>query len=83
MNICAILFIKDIRVPLPYDLTTFQILGKKFVKFFVGILVQIMTPKGHFEINWHLASNFTIEQTFHSQAMNYEKYWKEAAQNAI
>ena len=34
-----------------YDLTTFQILGQKFVKFFVGILVQTMTPKGHFEIN--------------------------------
>ena len=38
-------------VSLSYDLTTFQILGQKFVKFFVGILVQTMTPKGHFEIN--------------------------------
>ena len=38
-------------MPLSYDLTTFQILGQKFVKFFVGILVQTMTPKGHFEIN--------------------------------
>ena len=45
------------RVPLSYDLTTFQILGQKFVKFFgcilvqKDILVQTMTPKGHFEIN--------------------------------
>ena len=38
-------------VPLFYDLTTNQILGDEFVKFFVGILVQTMTPKGHFEIN--------------------------------
>ena len=27
-----------------YDLTPFQILGQKFVKFFVGILLQMMTP---------------------------------------
>ena len=39
------------RVALSYDLTTFQILGQKFVKFYVGILVQTMTAKGHFEIN--------------------------------
>ena len=39
------------RVPLSYDLTTFQILGQNFAKFFVSILVQTMTPKGHFEIN--------------------------------
>ena len=38
-------------VPLTYDLTTFQILGQKFVKFLVGILVQTMALKGHFEIN--------------------------------
>ena len=38
-------------VPLSYDLTTFQILGQKFSNFFVGILVQMMTPKGQFEIN--------------------------------
>ena len=37
-------------VPLSYDLTTFQILGQKFSNFFIGILVQMMTPKGHFEI---------------------------------
>ena len=43
-------------VPLSYDLTTFQILGQKFSNFFVGILVQTMTPKGHFEINWPLPS---------------------------
>jgi hypothetical protein len=33
------------------DLTTFQILGQKLSNFFVGILVETMTPKGHFEIN--------------------------------
>ena len=38
-------------MPLSYDLTTFQILGQKFVKFFIDILVQTMTPKGDFEIN--------------------------------
>jgi hypothetical protein len=40
-----------IRVPLSYDLTNFQIPGQKLSKIFVGILVQTMTPKGHFEIN--------------------------------
>ena len=30
-------------------------MGKaEFIKFFVGILVQTMTPKGHSEINWPL-----------------------------
>ena len=38
-------------VPLSYGLTNFQILGQKISNFFVGILVQTMTPKGHFEIN--------------------------------
>ena len=38
-------------VPLSYDLNTFQTLGQKFSKNFVGTLVQTMTPKGHFEIN--------------------------------
>ena len=33
------------------DLTTFQILGQNLSNFFVGILVETMTPKGHFEIN--------------------------------
>ena len=36
------------------DLTTFQILGQNLSNFFVGILVQTMTLKGHFEINWPL-----------------------------
>ena len=49
------------RVPLSHDLTPFQILGQKFVKFFVGILVQTMTPKGHFEINWPLGGMRTLE----------------------
>ena len=37
-------------------LTTFQILGQNLSNFFVGILVQTMTPKIHFEIKWPLAS---------------------------
>ena len=41
-------------MPLCYDLTTFQILGQNLSNFFLGILVQTMTPKGHFEINWPL-----------------------------
>ena len=49
--ICFLMYKRHYRVPLSYDLTTFQILGQKFVKFFIGILVQTMTPKGHFEIN--------------------------------
>ena len=43
--------LRHYRVPLSYDLNTFQILGQKLSNFFVGILVQTMTPKGHFEIN--------------------------------
>ena len=42
---------------LSYDLTLFQIVGQKFIKFFVGILVQTMTPKGHLEIDWPLVKN--------------------------
>ena len=38
-------------VSLSYDLTTFQIPVQKFSSLFVGILVQTMAPKGHFEIN--------------------------------
>ena len=44
-----LIYPRHYRVPLSYDLTTFQILGQK-VKFFV----QTMTPKGHYEINWPL-----------------------------
>ena len=41
-------------MPLSYELTTFQIPGQKLSNFFVGILVETMTPRGHFEINWPL-----------------------------
>ena len=41
-------------MPLSYKLTTFQIPGQKLSNFFVGILVETMTPRGHFEINWPL-----------------------------
>ena len=50
------------RVPLSYDLTIFQILGQKLSKIFVGILVQTMTPKGHFEINWPLLHYHPMSQ---------------------
>ena len=61
-----------INGPLFYDLTPFQILGQKFVKFFVGIFVQMMTPKGHFEINWPLAQNyFCWQNTF-----EYADFWQ-------
>ena len=36
------------RVPLSYDLTPFQISRAE--------IVETMTLKGHFEINWHLDS---------------------------
>jgi hypothetical protein len=52
MIVRAIYCIKDIidyRVPSSYDLTTFQILGQKFVKFFCWYFG--MTPKGHFDVN--------------------------------
>ena len=44
------------RVPSSYDLTTIQLLGQNLSNFLVGILVQTMTPKGHFEINWPLSA---------------------------
>ena len=43
-----LMYERHYRVPLSYDLTE---IGQKFVKFFDGILVQTMTPKGQFEIN--------------------------------
>ena len=48
-----------------------QNLVQKFVKYFVGILVQTMTPKWRFETNWPLVlfcfSNFKIKlATCHS-----------------
>ena len=47
---------------LSYELTTFQILRQKFVKSFVGILVQMITPKGHFEIKWPLNYSILIHE---------------------
>ena len=46
-----LMYQRHYRVHLSYDLTTFQILGQKLSNFFVGILVQTITPKGHYEIN--------------------------------
>jgi hypothetical protein len=53
-------------------LTLFQILGQKFVKFFVGILVQKVTPKGHFEINWPLGLSWNKEM--HLLKYNFLSY---------
>ena len=39
------------RLPVSYDLTTFQIPGQKFVKFFVGVLENLKKSKRHSEIN--------------------------------
>ena len=39
------------------DLTTFYILGQKFVKFFVGFLENLRLSKRHSEINWPLGWN--------------------------
>ena len=36
------------------DLTTFYILGQKFVKVFIGFLENLRLSKRHSEINWHL-----------------------------
>ena len=47
-------------VPLFYDLDTFQILGQKFVKFFVGFLENLKTSKRHSEIIRPLKSTLFI-----------------------
>ena len=39
------------------DLTTFYILGQKFVKFFVGFLENLRLSKRRSEINWPLGRN--------------------------
>ena len=67
-----------------YDLTTFQILGQKLSNFFIGILVQTMTPKGHFEINWPLAkvldciksAEYFLEFATNRSAMLPQIFWK-------
>ena len=38
-------------LPLSYNLTTFYILGQKFVKFSVGFLENLRYQKRHSEIN--------------------------------
>ena len=53
-------------MPLSYKLTTFQIPGQKLSNFFVGILVETMTPRGHFEINWPLPSPLNFRLLNHS-----------------
>ena len=55
------------NVPLSYDLTTFYILGQKFVKFFVVVLENLRLLRRHSEINWPLerfSSSWTDSQSF-------------------
>ena len=55
----------------------FKFLGQKLSNFFVCILVETMTPKGHFEITWPLASEsikfFHIYSFFHQNNFLVEK----------
>ena len=60
---------------LSYDLTTFQILGQKFAKFFVGILVQTIIPKGHFEISWPLTIADLLHKCSFMGMTDIHKYW--------
>ena len=70
---------------LSYDLTTFQILGQKLSNFFFGFMVQTMTPKRHFEINWPLPMLKSSEEltviiyilcSFRHNQELYSKWWK-------
>ena len=60
-------------MPLSYDLTTFQILGQNLSNSFVGILVQTMTPKGHFEINWPLPITCTYYKFSNRSSSSHTK----------
>ena len=64
-------------MPLSYDLTTFQILGQNLSNFCVGILVQTLTPKGHFEINWPLIVGPELPKlhTDKKKGITYMKVW--------
>ena len=46
-----------------------KLLGQKLSNYFVGILVETMTPQGHFEINWPLAHANSADKI---QSKNYE-----------
>ena len=61
-------------MPLSYDLTTFQIPGQKLSNFFVGILVEMMTPKGHFEINRPLARVLEVQHFGYSYKVMTNMY---------
>ena len=51
-----LMYWRHYRVLLSYGLTTLKILGQNLSNSFIGLLVQMMTPNGHFEINWPLVS---------------------------
>ena len=52
MSFCLII---STKIPTEkFDKFCFRMGRAEFVNFFVGILVETMTPKGHFEINWPL-----------------------------
>ena len=75
---CFLMYQRHYRVHLSYDLTTFQILGQKLSKNFDGILVQTMTPKGHFEINWPLVESFKnpLDDAHTAQLLGRQAYVK-------
>jgi hypothetical protein len=61
-------------VPLSYDLTPFQLLGQKF--FVVILVAQMMTPKGHFEINWPLVTRVrTCDYTVCTFSKLYDRFF--------
>ena len=45
-----------------YDLSTFQILGQKSVKFFGGFVENLKFQKGHSDINWPLAETASLSE---------------------
>ena len=57
-----------IIVPLFYDLTTFYILGQKFVKFVIGFLENSKKSKRHSEINWPLKNTAKTREFLHKWA---------------
>ena len=68
-------------MPLSYKLTTFQIPGQKLSNFFVGILVETMTPRGHFEINWPLKS-ISLPSSENSGASSFIHFASKSSNNS-
>ena len=56
-------------------LTTFYILGQKFVKFFVGFLGKSKISKRHSEINWPLVVNCKLARIGNEKGCPTQKVW--------